>query len=63
MVNKFERFLIKLGILKESKIVYENCLNCGRKLKDKQTMFCSTKCASYYHNVKTKIKEIRKNEK
>jgi hypothetical protein len=61
--NKFQRWLIKIGVLKESKVVYENCLNCGKKLEGKQSMFCKASCGSYYYNVKTKVKEIRRNEK
>jgi len=55
----WQTFLTEFGFKKETQIVYENCLNCGKKLSGRQTMFCSKKCNSYYHNVKTKIKQKR----
>ena len=60
-MGKIKNFLISIGFLKESKIINENCLNCGKKLIGSQRDFCSPKCGSYYHNVKTPIKFRREN--
>lgn len=57
----FKKLFLKLGI-KENNIS-EFCLNCGKKLEGSQRDFCSTKCGSYYHNVKNPIKRRRENEK
>ena len=59
-MGKLKTFLIKLGFLKESKIVFDKCLNCDKPLTGMQTMFCSNECGNYYRNVKTPIKQIRK---
>jgi uncharacterized Zn finger protein (UPF0148 family) len=59
-MGKIKDYLIKFGLLKKSRIINDNCVNCGKKLVEKQLRFCSPNCCSYYHNVSTPIKQVRK---